>query len=64
MQSCSAFRLINCKEVLRMELWQVLLIAAVIAFSYAFVLAIRLIKEVVECSHTTDESNNESETEK
>lgn len=35
-----------------MELWQALLIAAVIAFSHAFVLAIRLIKEVVECTHT------------
>lgn len=42
-----------------MELWQVLLIAAVIAFLYAFVLAIRLIKEVVECTHTTDESKTE-----
>ena len=47
-----------------MELWQVLLIAAVIAFSYAFVLAVRLIKEVTTCTHTTDESNSESETEK
>lgn len=42
-----------------MELWKILLIAAVIAFSYAFVLAIRLIKEVVECTHTMDESETE-----
>lgn len=47
-----------------MELWQVLLIAAVIAFSYAFVLAIRLIKEVVECTDITHTSKNESEKEK
>lgn len=47
-----------------MELWQVLLIAAVIAFLYAFVLAVRLIKDVTTCTRTTDESNSESETEK
>lgn len=47
-----------------MELWQILLIAAVIAFLYAFVLSIRLIKEVMECTHTTEELSNESETEK
>lgn len=47
-----------------MELWQVLLVAAVIAFLYAFVLAIRLIKEVFECTDTTRTSKNESETEK
>lgn len=47
-----------------MYLWKILLIAAVIAFSYAFVLAIRLIKEVVECTDTTHTSKNESEKEK
>lgn len=64
MQGCSAFRLINCKEVLLMELWQVLLIAAVISLLYALVLAARLIKEAMECTRTTDESNSESGTEK
>lgn len=47
-----------------MELWQALLIAAVIAFLYAFVLAARLIKESMECIRATEESNSESETEK